>query len=50
MWKLYFKPQAIKQLRKLDYKNQVRLKQKLGFFVSQENPLLYARKLVNSKI
>lgn len=49
MWKLFFKSKAEDQLIKIDKRMQTRIKSKLVFFVSQEDPLVFARKLKNPK-
>ena len=50
MWNLYFKKDAVKDLKKLDKIIQKRIKNKLEFYTSQENPLIFARKLIDSKL
>lgn len=50
MWKLFFKSKAEDQLIKIDKTIQIRIKAKLVFFASQEKPLIFARKLKNSKL
>jgi mRNA interferase RelE/StbE len=50
MWRLFFKREAKKDLQKLDLVTQKRIKQKFDFFLSHEDPLFFATKLVNSRI
>ena len=50
MWKLFFTKIAIKSLKKLDKVIQKRIKTKLEFYISQENPLAFARKLIDSSL
>ena len=50
MWKLFFTKLAIKSLKKLDKAIQKRIKTKLEFYISQENPLVFARKLIDSSL
>jgi len=40
--KYYFKPGAVKQIKKLPKEVQRRIMQKLDFFVSHRNPLIFA--------
>lgn len=50
MWKIFFTKLAFKSLKKLDKAIQKRIKTKLEFYISQENPLAFARKLIDSSL
>ena len=47
---LYFSPKAKKQFLKLDAKTQQRIKRKLEYYLNSDNPLKYAKKLINSSL
>lgn len=47
VWKLEFTKIAIKQLKKIKWNDYRRLQEKIKRFMKQDNPLQYARKLVN---
>jgi len=50
MWKYIFNWKSIKDFEKLNKITQERIIKKLDFYVSQENPLIFARKLIDSKL
>ncbi len=50
MYQIRFKAQADKRFSKLPKDIQIRIIEKLEFFLSQQNPLIYAEILTNSKI
>ena len=45
--KFVFKGRAEKELKKLDFQVRVRILEKLQFYASQENPLVFAESLNN---
>lgn len=45
-----FKPQAIKDLKKLPQDIQARIVKKLDFFVFSSNPLVFTERLINFEI
>lgn len=49
MYSVTFKPQADKALAKLPSDTQRRIIRKLEFYLQQENPLLFAEKLINAQ-
>ena len=48
--KYKFKPQALKQLKKLSRSIQKRIIKKLDFYCAQENPLKFAELLVDKRL
>lgn len=50
MYSYEFKPQAIRDLKKLSKDIQVRIIKKLDYFVSTENPLVFADHLINYEL
>lgn len=50
MWQLYISPVAIKQLQKLDKKTLQRIKEKISWYCEQEDPCIFAKKLVNTSL
>lgn len=50
MWELVFTQTAIKTFEKLQKPSQKRIKQKILRYISQENPLSYAKKLSNPQM
>jgi len=50
MWKYIFNWKSIKDFEKLNKITQERIIKKLDFYISQENPLIFARKLIDSKL
>lgn len=50
MFEIKFKAAADKRLSKLPRNIQIRIIEKLEFFVSQPNPLIYAEVLTNANI
>lgn len=50
MYRLYFKPQALRDLYKLNPSERKRITGKLEFYISQKDPLHYAERLINPKI
>lgn len=50
MYSYEFKPQAIRDLKKLTKDIQIRIINKLDYFVSAENPLVFADHLVNYEL
>ncbi|PIQ71303.1 hypothetical protein COV87_04210 [Candidatus Roizmanbacteria bacterium CG11_big_fil_rev_8_21_14_0_20_37_16] len=47
MYSYEFKPQAIRDLKKLPKDIQIRIIKKLDYFVSAEDPLVFADHLIN---
>jgi mRNA interferase RelE/StbE len=50
MYSYVFKPQAVRDLKKLPKEVQKRIIKKLDYFVSFENPLVFADHLINFEI
>lgn len=50
MFTYEFTPQALKLLKKLPADTQKRIISKLDYYVSAENPLVYAESLINSEL
>lgn len=50
MYSYVFKPQAVKDLKRLPKSTQVRIFKKLDFYVSKDNPLSFADRLINFEI
>jgi mRNA interferase RelE/StbE len=50
MYSYEFKPQAIRDLKKLPKDIQVRIIKKLDYFVSAEDPLVFADHLINYEL
>lgn len=50
MYTYEFKPQAIRDLRKLPKKIQRRIIKKLDFYISSQNPLFFADHLIHHDI
>jgi len=50
MYSYEFKPQAIRDLKKLPKDIQIRIIKKLDYFVSAEDPLVFADHLINYEL
>lgn len=50
MYTLRFTPQSIKDLKKIPKNNQKRIISKLKFYISQNYPCLFAKRLTNCKL
>ena len=46
-WQLTYTRTAVKHLKSLDQKSAQRIAKKLAFFITQKNPLVYAKKLTH---
>lgn len=50
MYAYVFKPQAVKDLQKLPKDIQKRIIKKLNYYISSDNPLSFAERLINYEI
>jgi mRNA interferase RelE/StbE len=50
MYSYEFKPQAIRDFKKLPKNIQIRIIKKLDYFVSSEDPLIFADHLINYEL
>lgn len=49
-WKIYFKPQALSDLKNLPYTLQKRIAKKMRFFISSGNPMKFVKNLKDNQL